>query len=90
MMGLTRKEGPATEAGDGRVATVTTSPKPPPPKAPTYGRGPSSRSQNLLGGIAKEIPKGRIRQQVPKGGFARRFRRKGFQMRSHRKGFQRE
>ena len=52
LMGLTMKDGPTTVVGEGRAAKATTSPKPPPPKAPmeTYARDPTRRSQNSLGG----------------------------------------
>ena len=49
LMGLTKKEDPTMKVGDGRVATVTESPKPPMPQAPTYASDPSRRSQNSLG-----------------------------------------
>ena len=47
--GLMNKE-PTTEVGDGGIAMAeTASPKPPPPREPTYARGPSSSSQGRLG-----------------------------------------
>ena len=49
-MGLMKKEEPTKEVGDGRAATVTESPKPQRPIAPTYARDPIIGSQNLLGG----------------------------------------
>ena len=50
LMGPTKKADPTTEVGDERAAKSTAISKPPPAKAPTYAMGPSSRSQNSLGG----------------------------------------
>ena len=51
LMGLMKKDDPTTVVGEGSASKVTTSPKPPPPKAPlaAYAMDPSRRSQNSLG-----------------------------------------
>ena len=91
LVGLTKKKDPTTVVGEGRAATVTTSPKPPPPKAPmaTYARDPSRRSKHLLDGKGskgdskgKGSP-GKSEEQIREG-----TQRKGPQRREQRKGFQ--
>ena len=91
VMGLMKKE-PTTEVGDGRIMmTVTASPKPPPPKAPTYARGPSGGSQNLLDGKENEgDPKGKDSKGDYKGKGPEGNRKGEFQMVSQRKRSQME
>ena len=70
-MGLRKKDDPTKVVGEGRAATVTTSPKPPPPKAPmeTCARDPRRRSQTLLGGKnEKASPNGTIHKGKADGG----------------------
>ena len=73
VMGLTNKD-PTKEVGDGVIAmTVTASPNPPPPKAPTYVRDPISSSHNRLGAKSakgsskRKDSKGGPKARIPKG-----------------------
>ena len=65
-MGLMKKGDPTTVVGEGSASTVTTSPKPPPPKAPmaTYARCPSIRSHNFFRGKGCEGgPEGKSKRE---------------------------
>ena len=55
LMGLSKwKDEQTTEGGERRISTAQESPKPPPPKAPTYSRDTVSQSQRGKGGKGRK------------------------------------